>query len=121
FRQTRQAQRHPSVPRLCRSTLSDFNRAADANRLRPLVEHSVAAAPAAPAGPGQPADLPAELQRVLAVDGTSFGAAADVAWAVLHRTNRGRRRAGVRLDVHLDVRRWPPEVIAVGGAGESEP
>jgi len=44
-----------------------------------------------------------------------------VTWAVLHRTNQNQRRASVRLDVHLEVQRWLPEIISVGGAGESEP
>jgi hypothetical protein len=67
------------------------------------------------------ADLPACLHRVLAVDGTFFSVAADVTWAVLHRTNQNQRRASVRVDVHLDVQRWLPEIITIGGAGESEP
>ena len=120
FSQSRQAQRHLSVPRLCRSSVSDFNRIADANLLQPIVEHLIAALAAQPGGQA-PADLPARLQHVLAVDGTFFGVAADVAWAVMHRTNQGKRRASVRLDVHLDVHRWLPEIISVGGAGESEP
>lgn len=120
FSQTRQAQRHLSVTRLCRSTVSDFNHIADANLLQPIVEQLLAALPAGRRSPDSH-DLPERLQHVLAVDGTFFGVAADVAWAVMHRTNQGQRRASVRLDVHLDVHRWLPEIISVGGAGESEP
>ena len=37
FSQTQQAQKHLSVPRLCRSTLSDFNQLAEPGRLLPIV------------------------------------------------------------------------------------
>jgi hypothetical protein len=37
FSQTRQAQRHLSIPRLCKSTLSDFHRLVDPDRLRPIL------------------------------------------------------------------------------------
>src|SRR5947207_6493115 len=38
FSQTRQAQRHLSVRRLCKSTLSDFHRLAEPTLLEPLIE-----------------------------------------------------------------------------------
>jgi transposase len=57
---------------------------------------------------------------VLAVDGSFFAVAADVAWAVVHHTNCGQTRASVRLDMHLDVATWLPQVIAVSGKGTSE-
>jgi hypothetical protein len=56
----------------------------------------------------------------LAVDGSFFTVAADVAWAVAHRTNRGQTRNSVRLDMHLDVATWLPEVIDVSGSESSE-
>jgi hypothetical protein len=65
-------------------------------------------------------DLPATLGQVLAVDGSFFAVAAEVAWAVRHRTNKGKRRASGRLDVHLDVTTWLPEVVDVAGRGQSE-
>jgi len=46
FSQTRQAQRHISVRRLCKSTLSDFHRVAEPALLKPLVERLQAAAAA---------------------------------------------------------------------------
>jgi len=119
FSQTRQAQRHLSVRRLCKSTLADFHRIADPTRLAPIVARlRVAVSARGQAGGG--ADLPARLGQVLAVDGTFFALAADVTWAVRHGTNTGKRRASARLDVHLDVATWLPEVIALSGSETSE-
>ncbi len=119
FSQTRQAQRHLSVRRLCKSTLSDFHRFADPTLLGPIIERlkDVAATKGLRA---TPAGLPEALGQVLAVDGSFFAVAADVAWAVAHRTNRGERRACVRLDMHLDVATWLPQVVAVCGSETSE-
>ena len=119
FSQTRQAQRHLSVRRLCKSTLSEFHRFADATRLKPIVEH-LQGALAAAYPRVNPTDLPHTLGQILAVDGSFFSVAADVAWAVQHRTNRGAKRPSVRLDVHLDIATWLPEVISVSGAETSE-
>jgi hypothetical protein len=119
FSQTRQAQRHLSVRRLCKSTLSDFHRVADPTLLGPIVERLQAAA-AAQGKPSTPPNLPRALGQVLAVDGSFFTVAAHVAWAVTHRTNRGQMRASVRLDMHLDIATWLPQVIDVSGAGTSE-
>ena len=119
FSQTRQAQRHLSMRRLCKSTLSDFHRIADPALLEPIVERLQAAATSTGMRT-TPADLPQTLGQVLAVDGSFFAVAADVAWAVAHRTNRGQTRASVRLDMHLDVATWLPQVIDVSGKGTSE-
>ena len=119
FSQTRQAQRHLSLRRLCKSTLSDFHRVADPALLAPIVERLKAVA----AGKGlrpTPAGLPDTLGQVLAVDGSFFAVAADVAWAVAHRTNRGEKRACVRLDMHLDITTWLPQVVAISGDETSE-
>lgn len=119
FSQTRQAQRHLSVRRLCKSTLSDFHRVADPTLLGPIIERLKAVA--AKKGLRPPAGgLPETLGQVLAVDGSFFAVAADVAWAVAHRTNRGEKRAGVRLDMHLDVATWLPQVVGISGGETSE-
>jgi Transposase DDE domain len=119
FSQTRQAQRHLSVRRLCKSTLSDFNRLADPTLLEPLIKNLhaliVAQHPRALVN-----DLPRTLGTVLAVDGSFFAIAADVAWAVRRRGNNGPRRAGARLDLHLDVATWLPEVVDISGHDVSE-
>lgn len=119
FSQTRQAQRHLSVRRLCKSTMSDVHRLADPTLLEPMIER-LHLAVAARGGPSVPADLPQTLGKVLAVDGSFFTVAADVAWAVSHRTNQGQKKNSVRLDMHLNVATWLPEVIDVSGRGTSE-
>jgi hypothetical protein len=60
------------------------------------------------------------VQQIIAVDGTFLHAAADVAWAVASRNQRAGERFRARLDLHVDVRTWLPEVIAVPDPGESE-
>jgi hypothetical protein len=115
FSQTRQARRHLSIPRLCKSTLSDFNRLADPARLRPILDHL--RRQVLKAGrrhdPGPLAEL---HRRVLAVDGTFLHVAADVAWAIRRRG----QKTGARLDVHLDIDTWLPEVVVVAAKGQSE-
>ena len=119
FSQTRQAQRALSGRKLCKSTLADFHRVVEPALLEPLIARLHTAA--VRRGPVlRPPGLPATLGAVLAVDGSFFAVAADVAWAVRHRTNRGNRRASIRLDVHLDVATWLPEVVDVAGRGQSE-
>jgi hypothetical protein len=118
FSQTRQARRHLSIRKLCKSTLSDFHRLADPTILQPIIARLQGAA--RQQGGPQPAGLPDTLAHVLAVDGSFFALAADVAWAVRHGTNTGKKRASARLDVHLDVATWLPEVIDVCGAETSE-
>jgi hypothetical protein len=119
FSQTRQAQRHLSVRRLCKSTLSDFHRVADPVLLSPIIERLKSVAAAKGLRP-TPAGLPETLGQVLAVDGSFFTVAADVAWAVAHRNNRGEKYACVRLDMHLDVATWLPQVVDVSGIETSE-
>lgn len=122
FSRTRQAGRHLGVDRIPRSTLSDFQRLADPRLLEPIVAllRREAGRRDRPGG-----GLPAELGRVLAVDGSFFAVAADVAWAFRRRSGTssqgGRPRKAARLDVHLDVATWLPEVVSVsGGEGEAE-
>jgi hypothetical protein len=121
FSRTRQAQRFLSVDRIPRSTLSDFQRVADPALLDPIVGLLRDRARRLP-GPAR-AGLPAELGRVLAVDGSFFAVAAAVAWAFKRRGGTspagGRPRTAARLDAHVDVATWLPEVVSVAD-GESE-
>jgi Transposase DDE domain len=119
FSKTHQAQRHLSVRRLCKSTLSDFHRVADPTLLQPIVSRLQAEA-ARQGGRRLPADLPQTLGTVLAADGSFFRLAADVAWAVGRATNSGKKKAGARLDIHLNVGTWLPEIIDVSGRETSE-
>lgn len=119
FSQTVEAQRHLSVGKICRSTLSDFNRLVDPERLTPLLT-ALRAQVKASAPRGREGELAALLERTIAVDGTFVPATAEVAWA-LAMANQGQlsqRRA--RLDVQLSVSDWLPEVIVVAGTHASE-
>lgn len=113
FSQSIQAQRHLSTTRICRSTLSDFNRLVDPERLTPILEalrSHVATERSSVSNSGQLAEL---LAQTVAVDGTFLPALAETAWAVrsLNQTTSTRRRA--RLDVQLSVTDWVPEAIVV--------
>ncbi len=120
FSQTRQAQRHLSTPRICKSTLSDFNKLADPTRLEPILAALRGALSRKQAGQGR-SDLQGLVKQVLAVDGTFFAAAADVAWAIGHRNQTATSHYRARLDVQINITTWLPEVISVPepGAGEA--
>jgi Transposase DDE domain len=121
FSRTQQAQRFISVDRIPKSTLSDFQRIADPTLLDPIVDMLRDHAQRERAKPHS--GLPKALGQVLAVDGSFFAVAADVAWAFKRRGGKsaqgGRPRKAVRLDVHLDVASWLPEIISIAD-GESE-
>jgi len=117
FSQTRQAQRHLKKAKISRSTLSDFHKLVDPTVLQPIIVRLQSEARKKGC---LPAGLPETITQLLAVDGSFFAVAANVAWAVRHACNNGKKRASVRLDVHLDIDTWVPEVIEVHGAGVSE-
>jgi hypothetical protein len=121
FSQTIQAQKHLSIRKICKSTLSDFNRLADPSRLTPIL-HMLRSKLARKnvQQPTQDPDLWQLLQATVAVDGTFLPAAADVAWAVCNRNNHGAQAHRARVDVHLSVSTWLPEVIVVPAVGQSE-
>jgi hypothetical protein len=115
FSQTRQAQKHLSIPKLCKSTFSDFNKLADPSRLQPILDHLRSAV--LEPGAARPTTTLDDLHRkILAVDGTFLHAAADVVWA-FHKSGKKR---GARLDFHVDVSTWLPEVVVVAHNGDSE-
>jgi hypothetical protein len=115
FSQTRQAQKHLSIGKLCKSTLSDFNKLADPTRLQPILDHLrrhvLKPGQAKDAGP-----LSALHRQILAVDGTFLKAAAAVTWAIRRRGSK----TGARLDVHVNVDTWLPELIVIPENGEGE-
>jgi Transposase DDE domain len=115
FSQSRQAQKHLSIPKLCKSTFSDFNKLADPSRLQPILDHL--RSEVLKHGSGKPTNALDHLHRqILAVDGTFLHAAAAVVWAF---RNSGKKR-GARLDFHVDVNTWLPEVVVVARKGDSE-
>jgi hypothetical protein len=117
FSHTRQAQKHLKTPKISRSTLSDFHKVLDPALLQPIIArlHGEARKKGC-----LPAGLPETVTQLLAVDGSFFAVAANVAWAVQHACNNGQKKASVRLDVHLDIDTWLPEVFEVHGAEASE-
>ena len=114
FSQTRQAQKHLTVRKLCRSTLSDFNKLADHTKLQPILDHlrrGILKA-GSPKAQGPLSDL---HRQVLAVDGTFLRAASSIAWAI-----RRPDKNGARLDFHVDVKTWLPELLVIPEGRESE-
>jgi hypothetical protein len=123
FSQTRQARRHLSIRKLCRSTVSDFHRLIDPAVLEPLLTQlrSVVARRDAQCGSRRLSEgLPQVTRQVLACDGSFFALAADIAWAVQHATQQGKPCASARLDVQLNVGNGLPELVNVSGGDISE-
>ena len=117
FSQTRQAQKFLSIPKLCKSTLSDFNKLADHTRLQPILDHLRREVLKPGPKPSAAADSLSSLHRqVLAVDGTFLHAAAAVVWSIRRRGSK----TGARLDFHVDAQTWLPEMIVVPETGQSE-
>ena len=120
--QTRQAQKHLRVPKVCKSTLSDFNALSDPERLEPILQalraqlaRQQVKQPRANSG-----DLHELLQKTVAVDGTFLPAAAHVAWAVANANNTDAVRHRARIDTHVNVTTWLPEVMVVPEPNQSE-
>ena len=119
--QTQQAQKLISVDKICKSTLSDFNRLADPERLVPIIAGLRSQLIRKQAGAaGQTRDLQELLKQTVAVDGTFLHAVSSVAWAVANSNNHGATRHRARLDARIDVSTWLPEAIVVPEPGESE-
>ena len=119
--QTLQAQKHLSVDKICKSTLSDFNQLVDPERLVPIVETLRGQLSRKQAGlsPAEQ-DLNEMLKQTVAVDGTFLHAVADVAWAVANSNNHQATRHRARLDAQVNVSTWLPEAIVVPEPGQSE-
>jgi Transposase DDE domain len=121
FSQTVQAQKHLSIRKIAKSTLSDFNQLADPSRLEPILDAlRRQLARKQRRQPGVPRDLSQLLEHTVAVDGTFLPAAADAAWAVCNTNNHGTRKHRARVDVHLSIADWLPEAIVVPEVGQSE-
>lgn len=121
FSQTRQAQKHLSIRRICKSTLSDFHQLADPTRLEPILAALRGELSRKGAASGPPGELESLLKRTVAVDGTFLPALADVAWAVGSRNqNQQLPRYRARIDCQLNVHSFLPELIVVPEPQESE-
>lgn len=121
FSQTRQAQKHLSVRKVCRSTLADFLSLADPDRLQPVLEQLRGELARKHVIRGEAADLHTLLKRTVAVDGTFLPALADVAWAVGSRNQHVQtKRYRARVDCQLAVDTFVPELFVIPDPGQSE-
>lgn len=121
FSGTRQAQKHLSVTRVCRTTLSDFLSLSDPKRLQPLLDALRGELSRKRVLRDDSADLNTLLQRTIAVDGTFLPALADVAWAVGSRNQHGAtKRYRARIDCQLQVDSFIPEMFVVPEPRQSE-
>lgn len=121
FSQTRQVQKHLTIRKICKSTLSDFNQLAQPQRLEPIIQalrNQLSRQSLRRSLPEN--DLQALLKQTVAVDGTFLPAVAEVAWAVANSNNHGTIRHRARLDAHLNVSTGIPEAIVVPDPGQSE-
>jgi len=86
FSQTKQGQKHLSIRKICKSTLSDFNALANPERLQPLI-HALREGldKSQLKGKKKDRDLSSLVAQAVAVDGTFIPALADVLWAVQNR------------------------------------
>ena len=118
--QTQQLQKHLTIRRICKSTLSDFNQLVDPERLTPIIQSLRQDLNRKEAGQRKiDRDLNTLLEQAIAVDGTFLPAVAKVAWAVGH-TNAHAVRHRARLDASVNVTTWLPEAIVVPEPGQSE-
>lgn len=120
FSQTRQVQRHLSVQKLCRSTLSDFHKLADPQRLKPILVALREQVSRKAVGQRDTSDpLLTLLKHTVAVDRTFLEAAAAIAWAVHGNNQHGEENWRAPADFHVRVADWVPELVVIA-SGESE-
>jgi hypothetical protein len=119
FSKSRQAQKHLSIRRICKSTLADFHQLADPSRLEPILDALRSELARKGALSGRPTELEAILKRTVAVDGTFLPALSDVAWAVCSR-NQHRQTHKARIDFQLNVHSFLPELVVIPEPKQSE-
>lgn len=121
FSQTKTVQQKLSIRRICKSTLADFQATVDPERLQPiLLELRRQLSRKAAGDRTNDRGLNELLKQTIAVDGTYLPALADVLWAVCNTNAHGARKHRARVDCHLDVTTWIPDVLNVPEPGESE-
>lgn len=107
------------VERACKSTLSDANACLDPDLLLPLIQDLQRRVPNLPQTDSQLQQL---LHRSIAVDGSLFSVAANVAWALRKRKPWSERTDDrfVRLDLQYCCARGTMEGLEINGKGTSE-
>lgn len=121
FSQTRQGQKHLSIRKICKSTLSDFNALANPQRLQPLIYALRKGLDKTQLkGKKKDRDLSALVAQAVAVDGTFIPALAEVLWAVQNRNQHGSQSYRARIDVLLQVDNWIPDAIVIPEPKQSE-
>lgn len=136
--QAPQARQHLRLRKLCRSTMSDANALMEARLLEPLIRRLKGRVRDLKKRDGQLARL---LEQVQLVDGSFFASAANVAWALHRRRDRGKQEESsqgqcqgeatrrdathyskFRLDLRLEGSSLLPALpLRVSGQGQSEP
>lgn len=108
-----------NVGRACRSTLSDANACLDPALLEPLIADLRAKVPALPRADRE---LDALFRRTVAVDGSFFAVAGDVAWALRKRKpwSSSTDDRMVRLDLQYCCATGLIDGLEVNGKGTSE-
>lgn len=103
------------VERIAKSTLSDALARFRTAPLEQIVRHLRSRLPQLKQAD---ADLERIVGKVIAMDGSYFTMAGEVAWALRQKNQEGHRGSQIRLDLQLDVRRWTPERFALSGQGQ---
>lgn len=103
------------VGRIAKSTLSDALARFRTAPLEQIVRHLRKRLPQLKQAD---ADLEQVVGKILALDGSYFTMAGEVAWALRQKNQEGHRGSQIRLDLQLDVRRWTPERMGVSGQGQ---
>jgi len=108
------------VDRACRSTISDANACLDPELLQPLIADLRAKVPQLPQTNRQLDQL---LRRAIAVDGSLFSVAGDVAWGLRQRKpggSGGRDDHKIRLDFKYCCATGLIDGLEINGKGSSE-
>jgi hypothetical protein len=119
--QTPQAQKHLSITRICKTTLSDFNKLIEPERFEPIVKALRENLSRKQVGKHvRDKQLELLLKQTIAVDGTFLPAVAEVAWSVANSNNHGGKHYRARFDAQIDIQTWLPEAIVIPEPGQSE-
>ena len=107
------------VDRACRSTISDANACLDPALLLPLIQDLKAKVPNLPKADRQLQQL---FQRAIAIDGSLFAVAGNVAWALRKRKAWSKQTDDrfIRLDLQYCCAKGLMEGLEINGRGTSE-